>query len=197
MDEDFEKYIKLLRESYLIEPKNTLAEMKYCLKRLKVSSDSSSSLALNISQAFKDIDMSLFLLVVIIIFIGLVGFFQIKNIIMYLFGLVFFLTGLEIGLKQKGIGLIFLVSHGGTGFGVMLASLVGNYIASPLFTDLSLKVYVYLGIMFIVGIMALGIILLSNLSDSFKQQKYVFHVVLLFFLVIFLMAGMMPHILGG
>ena len=149
------------------------------------------------NSVFKDIDISLLCLVIIIILIGLVGFFNIENIIMFLFGMIFFLAGLEIGLKQKGIGLIFLVSHGGSGFGVMMAALVGYFISSPLFTDLSLKAYIYLGIMAIVGIVALGIVLLSNLSDSFKKNKYILHIVLLFFLILFIMAGMMPYILGG
>lgn len=196
MDREFEEKVELLRNSYLLKPRNTLVELEKTLQKLgMLTKEDASKKSFDKKHILDDIDKDLLLTVILVVLIGLMGLFQIDSIPLYLFGLAFFIAGLFIGLKNKGFGLIFLASHGLTGLGLMIGSLLHKVVSSPLFTDLSFKLYIYFGIMIIIGIIALIIVILSNLSDSMKKLKYIPNVVLFLFLLVFIMAGIMSYIM--
>ena len=48
-------------------------------------------------------------------------------IFIYLFGEVFFLAGLFVGLNFPVIGLLFLLTHGGSGLLIMIVSFLGGF----------------------------------------------------------------------
>lgn len=75
--------------------------------------------------------------VIIVLAIGLVDIINNSFDGTYYFGASFFLAGLFIGLSTKGVGLIFLLSHGGTGLGIMLVPTILNILKSPLMSDLA------------------------------------------------------------
>ncbi len=190
MDHDeFEHYIELLRLSYTENSKNTMFELKMILRKLRMLSDNSF-----IIDSF-DIDRNLLTTVILIILIGLVGLFHITSFPMYLFGVVFFIAGLLIGLNNKGFGLIFLVSHGGTGFSIMMGSLLEDVFQNPILTDGDSFVYFYFGTMILITIIAVGIAVLRNISDSLRENPLFVHLPLLLFLIVCLLAGIMPYIL--
>ena len=194
-DEEFEKDISLLRESYLIKPKNTQIELEIALHKLGVLPRKVSN-PLSFKEIVSDIDFNLFIDVVLIILIGIVGLFHLSSFPIYIFGVVFFVAGLFIGMNQKGFGLLFLVTHGGVGFYIMMSSLLENVFKSPKLTDPSYMIYFYFGIMIILGIVAIGMVFLRNLSDKMKSYHRTTHIILFLFLLICILAGLFPYIIG-
>ena len=175
MDNDeFEHYMELLRLSYTENYKNTMFELKMILRKLRMLSDNSF-----IIDSF-DIDRNLLTTVILIILIGLVGLFHITSFPMYLFGVVFFIAGLLIGLNNKGF---------------MMGSVLEDVFQNPILTDGDSFVYLFVGTMFLITIIAVGIAVLRNISDSLRENPLFVHLPLLLFLIVCLLAGIMPYIL--
>jgi hypothetical protein len=71
----------------------------------------------------KKIDYEDYIIFIICILIFCLGFLVKSEFYAYLFGLIFFFTGIFAGLKERGMGLFFLVSHGLTGLMFMIMHL--------------------------------------------------------------------------
>ena len=194
-DNQFEKYMKLLRESYEKKPKNTLIEMEIILKKLHmITNQNSESILQSFSKAFKEISFFPVFIIICFIVSSLIGLFQIQNYEMYLFGEVFFFAGLGVGLFVPAFGLLFLMSHGGTGFCLMIGSLLSDFITSPIWSDNPVGLYFYFGIMIVILIGAVIISIVHNLSASVKKNRKIFYLIGILYLIILLMAGILPYI---
>lgn len=126
---------------------------------------------------------------------------------MYIFGLVFFLAGLFIGLHVPVFGLIFLCSHGGVGLSFMLSCLLkfdkeGSFFdfkrifKNPAFSDGGMPSNLKLYLCAIVAIFATAIVytILHNLSPRLKENKIHMIIILLLFLIGILLVGLLPKL---
>ena len=137
----------------------------------------------------KEEKIVLFLLSLIILLEGLFILRTNGNLYMYFFGFAFFLSGHFVGMHEKGFGLIFLFSHSVTGMCIMIVSML-NAVDNPLLTDLSIKEYCYLIVMFFFFIIATIYVIVYNLSTKIKLIKYSKFIPLVIYTIGFLMAGL-------
>lgn len=133
--------------------------------------------------------------VIIVLAIGLVDILNNSFDGTYYFGAAFYLAGLFIGLNTKGVGLIFLLSHGGTGIGIMLVPTIINILKSPLMSDLANNnIMSILVIAFIAIVVAILMTVFYNLSDQFKNKNYSLPVILLLFMIGIVIIKIIPII---
>ena len=133
--------------------------------------------------------------VIIVLAIGLVDILNNSFDGTYYFGAIFYLAGLFIGLNIKGVGLIFLLSHGGTGIGIMLVPTIINIFKSPLMSDLANNnIMSILVIAFIAIVVAILMTVFYNLSDQFKNKNYSLPVILLLFMIGIVIIKIIPII---
>lgn len=133
--------------------------------------------------------------VIIVLAIGLVDILNNSFDGTYYFGAAFYLAGLFIGLNTKGVGLIFLLSHGGTGIGIMLVPTIINIFKSPLMSDLANNnIMSILVIAFIAIVVAILMTIFYNLSDQFKNKNYSLPVILLLFMIGIVIIKIIPII---
>ena len=125
---------------------------------------------------------------------------------LYMFGLVFFLAGLFIGLNVPVFGLIFLCSHGGTGIIIMLSSLlgsdenslfynIGRIFKNPMFSDGGMPSNLRLHLCAIVAVLVTALVytVLHNLSPRLKENKIHMIIILALFLIGIVLVGLIPR----
>ena len=133
--------------------------------------------------------------VIIVLAIGLVDILNNSFDGTYYFGAIFYLAGLFIGLNIKGVGLIFLLSHGGTGIGIMLVPTIINILKSPLMSDLANNnIMSILVIAFIAIVLAILMTVFYNLSDQFKNKNYSLPVILVLYMIGIVIIKIIPII---
>lgn len=133
--------------------------------------------------------------VIIVLAIGLVDILNNSFDGTYYFGAIFYLAGLFIGLNIKGVGLIFLLSHGGTGIGIMLVPTIINILKNPLMSDLANNnIMSILVIAFIAIVLAILMTVFYNLSDQFKNKNYSLPVILLLYIIGIVIIKIIPII---
>lgn len=133
--------------------------------------------------------------VIIVLAIGLVDILNNSFDGTYYFGAAFYLAGLFIGLNIKGVGLIFLLSHGGIGIGIMLVPTIINIFKSPLMSDLANNnIMSILVIAFIAIVVAILMTVFYNLSDQFKNKNYSLPVIFLLFMIGIVIIKIIPII---
>lgn len=188
--ENFDNKVIELKKIYNKFPNETLKEMDnsiYNLSKLH-GSESKKSIIEEIGK-----DKMLFIIVIcILVALGFLNFSQ--HAAMYFFGIVFFLAGYFVGLNVKRFGLIFLFSHGLTGFGLMVGSTLSELFKSSLFTDNPTSLYVYLIISAIFLLIAIFKVIIYNLSDTLKLNKFSKVVPLILFTISVLMIKILPYI---
>ena len=141
------------------------------------------------------IDKEMATIVGLCILIALCGLLipNIAGIGMYLFGIVFFLSGVFIGLYVPVFGLIFLFSHGGAGLFIMLSAASGEFtdesitifekiISNPAISDggFPTSMILYVGVALVFLVMAVIYTIIHNLSPVLKKdKKHVIRILLL------------------
>lgn len=183
----FDEKLSEIRKYYVENPQQVDHEVSICLYNIK---------NLNIEKKgfLSDVSYDILLFCILSIIIACIGFFHLSNIGLYIFGLVFFIVGLLIGLNTKIFGIIFLFSHGVTGLFIMEGALLGDIVNSPIFSDSPTNIYFYFGVNIIIFFISLICSILYNLSDNLKKYKYLKCIILLFYLLGFLMTGLFPYI---
>ncbi len=115
---------------------------------------------------------------------------------LYLFGYAFFLSGHFIGMNVPYAGIVFLFTHSVTGMCIMISSLVGKSIVSPVITDLSQTAINYLVICLILFILATLYVIAYNISSKVREVKYSNYIPLCIYILAFAMTGMFNHLIG-
>ena len=165
--DEFEMYKEKLDEMYEKDPEKATMEAYNSLVRLGAINGKTKKLS--------DGNFWIVCIVSVCVVIFLLGLFNIKSIMLYLFGFVF--------------------SHGGTGLGIMIGSLVSGIIDNPLFTDGGTNLYVYL---VICGLLLLGgflFVAISSLLNDVNMKKRLF-IGLCIITGGLLLLGLFPHIMN-
>ena len=99
------------------------------------------------------------------------GFLNINNIGMYVFGWVFFVAGMLIGMFVPGFGLIFFLSHGCTGLGLMLNALdIGVIYNNILSASDSIKIF-FGGSILVLIVLTIIFVIMNNFPKN-REKKY-------------------------
>ena len=189
MREQFNDYIEWLRKVFDKNPSKVNNELYGVLKRLEENPDSTAK------SIFKEIDPFIIFIGINIFLILLIGLFNISTYYMYFFGLIFFIAGYLIGKFVPMFGIIFLFSHGGTGFGLMIASLIGESINNPLFQDNPINFIIYFVILLLITAVATLLLIINNLSKTAKELWQFKYLPLGLYTLVLFCCGIFPHIM--
>ena len=136
--------------------------------------------------------------VLIIVSIGMISCIENNNDpSFFIFGCIFFFSGFFIGMYVKYFGLIFLFSHGGSGFFIIMAALLGNFNSdNPLLTDVNpdkIKYYLYtIATLTIVGFIS---VILYNVSEKFKSKTFAIFIPTTALTIAILLAAILPNMI--
>ena len=166
MDYEFEKNINKIRNSYKKNPIKTNRELKKAISNLE-----NKKMPVVMKEALKEINLDIFIFCIFSIMIALLGISS-HNLSIYFLSLLSFLFGLFIGMFIKGFGLIFLFSHGIGGLYFMELAMIDDVLKNPRFTDGPTLLYVFLGIVVLLFVVATIITFIYNLSDTVKKIRW-------------------------
>lgn len=192
----FDKNVELLKDAYEVDPENVNFQLKDLVERLgyPTSSGYMKITEKNNNPLLDKDEAKIFLLVIIALSSLLLCLFNFTAAPLILFGLVFFWAGLLIGQNVKGFGIIFLFSHGGTGFGLVMGSLLSDFIGNPIVNENPQIFTYYYGAIAFVAVCAFVFTVLLNLSDELKKRKFSQILSIGLFYLAFIMAAILPII---
>ena len=160
MNSSFEKNIERLRKCYEVNPNATFEELDLLVSRLEGTSyEKKDGILSGVDPVW---------------LLGLVGIanFQGQSFVYY-FACLFFFAGVFIGLNVPGFGLIFLLSHGATGFALITIPVVIEVLKSPIMSETAgNSIYFLLYTALFTAIVAAISTVLYNLSSNFRDKKY-------------------------
>ena len=152
----------------------------------------------------KKIDYEDYIIFIICILIFCLGFLVKSEFYAYLFGLIFFFTGIFAGLKERGIGLVFLVSHGLTGLMFMIMHLFDvnsiKYISNKneLFLISNFEVptntKIYLLLICVTFLIAIIYTVIYNLNKKINNDKNHIIRILVFYLAGLILCYLFPKL---
>ena len=189
--ERYDKYIEELNECYNKDEVKTLAGMKDALNRINNDINFAGELKAKLLNNLDKVFVGILCLLII-----LTGLLNVQGYMMYFFGLLFFFAGIFIGLFVKVFGIVFLFTHGLTGFVVMINSMLakGNeffnidiILKNPLLRDGQSFLKTYLLIILVVIILAFISVILYNTLSIIKNKKYSIVIPFALFLIALLM----------
>ena len=113
----------------------------------------------------------------------------------FLFGLVFFFTGLLACIFIKYGGCIILLSHAGSGFLIMLKGILGDILTKPFLSDGNNEsLIICLWVIGILTIIASLSMIVYNVSDKIKKTKFGLLLPLILYTIPLFIASILPFI---
>ena len=191
MTEDYlSKYIEALNKKYEKDPVTAVNYLSSSINRLKHKTNLMEKLGLDYEK------LDIILTIILAIMILPVGLICCDNLGMYLGGMIFFMAGLMVGVFVPGFGVIFLFSHGGTGFGLLNSNVIKAIMSSPILSEPNSMMSPYFSIM----ILTLGSAVLLTLVHAFvkrvRKVKFIKTTIMLLYLLGMLLLRLAPYKLG-
>lgn len=197
----FDKYIKELYKINTDNPKKAKDIAKNGLDELgllKKASPKNNKLGI-------DINWAIIVIICLLMFLGAFLTSNMDSAMLYIFGVIFFLAGLFIGLYVPVFGLIFLLSHGITGFvTIFLVLLFGTdnmdsiniILNNPLYTDggMPFNIKIYLISICVLFVAAFIYTILHNLSPKLKKNKIHAIIILSLYLITIILIGLFSRV---
>lgn len=193
MHSSFDKNIEKLRKCYEANPNVTLEELDLLVSRLEGSSYEKKD---GILSGVDPVWLSRVLFVFAVLLLGLVSVtnFQGQSFVYY-FACLFFFAGVFIGLSVPGFGLIFLLSHGATGFGLITVPVVLQILESPIMSEtIGNSIYFLLYTALFTAIVAAISTILYNLSFNFRNKKYSLPMIFILYVITIAIIQFIPVI---
>ena len=169
-EEIFEENINKITKEFEKNKRGTNAKLERVL--LEIRKEKNETSIIDVLKLHKEQTITGVLIIILL----LLGLFSIstnsESMIMYYFGMVFFLAGFFIGTSQESkMVIIFLFSHGGTGIALMLGSLLYPIFDSPLLSDMPTKLIIVLIIIFGLVLIAFILETIFNIAERFDTRK--------------------------
>lgn len=192
IDDKFYEDIDFLKKAYKNKPFTVYKHVETAVKKVK---DSDKPL-------IEKKDLEIFFTIIISILMclfSLIGLFNPLNeggdiVILGIFGFVFFIAGYFINFQAKGAGIIFLFSHGMTGFCIMCGPIVAQILKLPFMQDNPINIYIYLGVLALIAFVSLLSSVVISLSDKLLSIKYIKIFPLMGFAFAYLWLQILPFI---
>ena len=180
----YKQYVEALNDLYDKNPDAAISRIKLSLYRLGVIT----------KNRIDDKQFDLIGIIVISILIFLMAFINFSAL--YLFGFVFFISGLMVTMFMPKAPPIFLFSHGLLGLGIMIFSDVSNIFENPIMSDKPTYITIYLGISFILLLIGFISTIVHGYSKKISEIRHIKIYLLLFFLIGLLMIRVFPYIVS-
>ena len=193
LNSSFEKNIERLRKCYEVNPNATFEELDLLVSRLEGTSYEKKD---GILSGVDPVWLSRVLFVLAVLLLGLVGIanFQGQSFVYY-FACLFFFAGVFIGLNVPGFGLIFLLSHGATGFALITIPVVIEVLKSHIMSETAgNSIYFLLYTALFTAIVAAISTVLYNLSSNFRDKKYSLPMVFILYVITITIIQFIPVI---
>lgn len=192
-NQELEKYIKRLEDCYKENHDYTIKELNYSLVKME-----NYIFNLNRKIISKDNLLKIYSVMfsIIVLLLGLINVFGFHNgAEIYYGGCLFFLSGLFVGLNVRGVGMVFLFSHGMTGLSFMLINIVSQIVKSPMLTEgISSSVNLLLYTALFTIIVAVIMTIIYNLSYKFKENSYALPSILILYIITIAIIQFIPII---
>ena len=190
---EFDMYIDKLKEIYQENPEKATKEAHDSLLRMGFFNKTTKSGKKRKILTSEEYD-KLFLVISFAI-TALIGLFNLTTYPLYLFGILFFIAGILISTHVRGFGLIFLFSHGISGYGVMMGALLSSITDNPLLKDNPTNVVTYIGIIVVISVIAVIISSVFNLIGNDRVKKHLIILPLILYNIALFMAAILTKIL--
>ena len=168
---EIDKKLEELKKEYEKKPTETLNAINETILDLKNNNENNDSL-FELRDAKRMPFMVCGIYAIIILIIGIVNLmYEGGSIFTYYFGAVFLIVGLFIGLFVPGFGLIFLFSHGGSGYGIMNAKAISLMWNSKVTSTNLPDIKIVLSFAFFLLVVGVILTFVYNLSEKFKSKS--------------------------
>lgn len=191
-DLEFNNKINTLKHFYKKNPKATMNLLNKIVNDESLYETENNNSKSTIINVINDIGLKKFLYIFLIscyVILGLIDF----NFL-YFFGIVFFLAGYFVTINGKGAGIVFLFSHGLTGYGIMIYSIISNEFYRHFFEDMSHAGMIYLIILAILAVIGLFILIFYSLSKTLRKNQNIPLISFTLFLMVLCMIKILPFI---
>ena len=165
--DEIQREIELLYQKDPIRVTDELSALTKKIKNDELKTETSSK------SILEGVNIDYLIICILGFAILMMGVINLSSLPIYLFGLAFFAAGLGVGLSQGPFGIIFLFSHGMTGLAIMIGSQMSSIMSSPLMTDKSMSVSIYLGIIIVTIMLATIISIIYSLSKNLKKINHI------------------------
>lgn len=172
--DELNKSIEIIKQEYEKCPNRVNRKMQIVAKEIKADNINSRLSLIDALEKFMlKLKISDVIFYTLIVFICLLAPISEEGLPGYLFGIIFLLAGLFIGLYLKGFGLIFLFSHGATGLGIMIGTLLTTIPESgTILLSNSETSKIIIGAIVILILITIISTVIHNLSDDIRKIKY-------------------------
>lgn len=190
---EFDMYIDKLKEIYNEDPTKATKEAHDSLLRMGYfKKDVKNSNGKKVLR-YEDIDK--LLIAISLIITALIGIFNSSIYSVYFFGLIFFIAGILISIYVRGFGLIFLFSHGMSGYAIMMGSLLSSLADNPILKDNPKNIYAYIFIIVTISIIGVIMSFIFNILGKEKIKRPLIILPLALYNIALFMAAILPKIL--
>ena len=190
---EFDMYIDKLNEIYQNNPEKATKEAHDSLLRMGYFNKTDKKGNKARTLAYEDFDK--LLIVICFVITALIGLFNIITYPVYICGMIFFIAGIMISIYERGFGLIFLFSHGMTGYGIMIGGLLYSLTDNPLLKDNPSNIFAYISIIVVISVIAVIISSVFNLIGNDRVKKHLIILPLILYNIALFMAAILTKIL--
>ena len=182
--------INELNEIHKKYPQKTEKELNKIISKLEMYDETNS-----IQKIINHEEFDTYALIAIFLIIALLGLVNFTETIgLYYFGFVFFIAGFLIGISGDKMTLIFLFSHGIMGFCLMTIPIIYPIFDSPIMSDNPTNIYIYLGIMILLSVIATIYAIMYNTVKYIRLNNHAKLIPLIIYLIVIIMAVIFPKI---
>ena len=189
-DNLFNLYLSKITDAYEKDKNQSYYIIKKYVDSLSFTPEKNNTIKFSIKDNPK---MKIFYVILMCFVIVLLGLSNLENFPMYFFGSIFFFAGLFVGLFVPVFGLIFLFSHGLTGFSLMISALNEN-LSSPIYSDASGYAYVILIVLMVIFALLGFIFTILHNTKINKDNKYRLLLPFIFFFISLFIGALFPQL---
>ena len=204
--ESFDSYISKINEYYTKNEKVTINELKEATNRMQNAIEFPNKFRNSIMLNLDKVIIGIFIFLTV-----LLGLLNIQGFGLYFFGMAFFFSGLFVGMFIKYFGLIFLFSHGLTGFVFMINTMLGSTFSemndtsiisllnSPVLQDKPTHLMTYLILLLAIIVMAFLSAIAHNIFEVLRDKRYFKTIPFILFFTALLMTYLINpifHVIG-
>ena len=185
----YDQYIRELNKLYETNPQKAVDTLADSVKRVNNNQPLMKRLGLDDKKLDNFFAIICALLTIPVVFIC-------NTEVGVLFGLVFYLAGLMIGIFIPYAGLIFLCSHGGIGFYFICEDVFEIIRTNPAMSDMSYSTRNHLYTIIFVYAAAILLTILHSIIPKVREVKYIKTILSFLYLLGLVLIRLIPYKLG-
>ena len=186
----YDKYVEELNKLYETDPQGAVNYLADSLSRVRYEK------SLKVRLGFDDEKLNIVITIILALLTLPVALICNGDPSVVVFGIIFYLAGIMIGLFVPYAGIIFLFSHGGTGFFFLIQDVTELLKSNPIMSDLSSSMTNHIYLAILINGLAVVLTILQSFIPSIRKIKYIKSIIMFLFLVGLLVVRMIPYSFG-